>query len=239
MCTLVAVDPHHAAPQFTREAMRACDIARPQTAAETVLCTVCDHERVLVVAEDQHRSERPEHLFLSDAITVGFCLHDCGLHVASLPQRGIARRLAAEQHSATLLAPDIHIAQHAVAMLNAREGTHLCLRIERIAEPNRLGKRDEALEELVRDPLMKHEARTRDARLALIVEDSEGRTVDGGGEIRVIEHNVGALSSELELYFLEVTRRSRNDALPHGRGPGERDLRDLGMSRDVLAGHVA
>src|SRR6185312_15758742 len=119
------------------------------------------------------------------------------------------------------------------------EGAHLCLRIERIAEPNRLGKRDEALEELVRDRLMKHEARTRDARLALIVEDSEGRTVDGGGEIRVIEHNVGAFSSELELYFFEVTRRCRNDALPHGRGPGERDLRDLGMFRDVLAGHVA
>jgi hypothetical protein len=71
------------------------------------------------------------------------------------------------------------------------------------------------------------------------VEDSEGRTVDGGGEIRVIEHDVGAFSSELELYFFEVTRRSRNDALAHGGGPGERDLRDLGMFRDVLAGHIA
>src|SRR5579871_4756487 len=100
-------------------------------------------------------------------------------------------------------------------MLNAREGAHLCLSIERIAEPNRLGKRDEALEELVRDPLMKHEARTGDARLALIVEDSEGRTVDSGGEIRVIKHDVGAFASKLELYFFEVTRRSRHDALAH------------------------
>ena len=69
------------------------------------------------------------------------------------------------------------------------------------------GERDEFVEELVGDFFLQQQARTGDAGLALIVEDGEGRTVDGGHERGIVEHDVRALAAEFELHALQIARR--------------------------------
>src|SRR4029450_1676168 len=136
MHALVAVDPHHSAAHLARKAVGACDIPGPKSTAEAILRAVGDGERLLVVAESQHGDEGAKHFFLRDTITRRLGLHYRWLHVTTQRERWILGRRATQQHSATLFSRVVYIAQHAVAMLNARQGPHLRLWIERISKSN-------------------------------------------------------------------------------------------------------
>ena len=124
-------------------------------------------------------------------------------------------------------------------MERRRQRTHLGVRVERVAEADRTGEGDEAVEELVGDRLVEDQPAAGDARLALIVEDGERGSVDGGGEVGVGEHDVGALAAELELDALEVACRVLDDAPSDGGRAGEGDLGDPVVGGDRLAGGVA
>ena len=54
---------------------------------------------------------------------------------------------------------------------------------------------------------MQHEAGARDTGLALIMENGERRTADRSPDVRVIEHDVGALAAELQMHALQIAGR--------------------------------
>src|ERR1019366_4300946 len=110
-------------------------------------------------------------------------------------------------------------------MLRTRERAHFGRRIERVAEPDRTGQGNEAIEEFVGDLFVQEQARAGDAGLPLVVEDGPGRAVHRGGEIRAVKDDVSALAAELELHFLQVSGAGLDDAPAGGRRAGERDLR--------------
>src|SRR6202034_3914332 len=108
--------------------------------------------------------------------------------------------------------------------------------VEWIAEADRFGERDEALQEFIGDFLMKDQPGAGDAGLALIVENRPGgaaaRRRNGG----VGEDDVRALAAKFELNFLEVRRGGLDDA-PAGRGrAGKSDFLDVGMFGEPCAG---
>jgi hypothetical protein len=119
------------------------------------------------------------------------------------------------------------------------ERTHLGRWIERVPDSNRSRECDEALEELVGDRLVEDEAAACDAGLTLVVEDREGGAVHGRDEVGVVEHDVRALASELQLDALEVGRRVLDDALADARRSGERDLGDVGVGGEAFSGSGA
>ena len=119
-------------------------------------------------------------------------------------------------------------------MLGAGEGTHLGLRIKWISQTNASGQSQEALEELVCNALMQHQARAGNAGLTLIVKNSPSRAVDGRRYVRVLEYDVCALAAELQLYLLQVGRGSMHDVTASGGRTGKGDLGDFGMLGDIL-----
>jgi hypothetical protein len=71
-------------------------------------------------------------------------------------------------------------------------------RVERVADGQRLGRRDEARHELVVDRVLDEEPRPGQADLAGVAEDRLDRPVDRVVEVGVLEDEVGALAAELE-----------------------------------------
>ena len=54
-------------------------------------------------------------------------------------------------------------------------------------------------------------------------------------QLRIVEHDVGALAAQLELHALQIPGRRLDDLAPDGGRSGERDLVDAGMFGQVLA----
>src|SRR5690242_10250893 len=129
--------------------------------------------------------------------------------------------------------------QYTVAMLNTGERAHLRPGVERIAEADGLRQSDEAVEELIRDPLVKQQARSGDAGLALIVEDGEGGAVHGGRQIGVLEDDVGAFATELQLNLFQIGGGCADDPPARGRGARKGDFRDLRVLCQVLTRNIS
>ena len=118
-------------------------------------------------------------------------------------------------------------------MTGRRERSHLGLRIRWIANPDRLGQRQEPVDEFVRDLLLKQQAGSGNAGLSLVVENGEGRSVHRGLEMRIFEDDVRAFAAQLELDALEISGRSLDDFLSGDGRAGECDLIDAGCSSQV------
>ena len=94
-------------------------------------------------------------------------------------------------------------------------------RVERVADGQRLGGRDETLHERVVEGGVHEQPRPGQADLAGVAEDRLDRPVDGVVDVGVLEDDVRALAAELERDRREVRRRRRHDVLAGGRAPGE------------------
>ena len=70
MYPLVRVNPDHAEFHIARKAVCPGQIACPQASTQSILGAVGDVERLLVIGKGQHGHERPEDLFLRDAIMI-------------------------------------------------------------------------------------------------------------------------------------------------------------------------
>jgi len=80
--------------------------------------------------------------------------------------------------------------------------SHLGERIERIAETNRAGQLEKAVEESIRDFFLDQETRAGDACLPLIVKNCECASDDGRIEIRIVKDNIRTFAAEFELHTL-------------------------------------
>src|SRR5271156_6573775 len=112
---LVAIDPDHPGDDLPGDAMRARKVGGPQSAAEAIHSVVGDGDYFVFVLERGNRHERPEDLFLADAI-LGPRAHHGRHHVTSFRQYRVGGSLAAEQDFAALFACHLAVGEHAVEM---------------------------------------------------------------------------------------------------------------------------
>ena len=82
----------------------------------------------------------------------------------------------------------------------------------------------DAFGELLEDGVLDVQTGTGDAALTVVEQPPVERTLDRCIEIRVGEHDVGALATELERHLLQVALGGVDDLLTHLGGTGERDL---------------
>ena len=152
--------------------------------------------------------------------------------VVAVGQRRVVRGGAAGQDLAALLAGDLDVAEDPVAVAGRRQRAHLGRRVERVAEADRLGERDEPCDEVVGDRLVEDQPRAGDARLALVVEDRERRAVDRGLDVRRRRRRCWRPCRRAR-----AGRASRSPAdsstirRPVAVEPGERDLADVAGAR--------
>src|SRR6185312_5995142 len=110
-------------------------------------------------------------------------------------------------------------------------------RIEGIADAAFLGAGGAFLDELIVDLLLNENARPGAAALTVIKEEAEVGSFDRFVDIRIGEHDVGALAAELESDALQVRFRGgfHNEVADFG-GTGEGDFIDIHVAGERAAG---
>ena len=131
-------------------------------------------------------------------------LDDGGFDVIAVGKLGVVGSLAADKNFAAFLVGNVAVAEDSFLLRRGRQRSHLRFRVQRVAQPDGFGQRQEPVEELVRDALVQQQTRTGDTGLSLVMEDREGAAVDRGGQEGVVEDDVGALAAQLQLHALEV-----------------------------------
>jgi len=86
------------------------------------------------------------------------------------------------------------------------------------------------------DALVHEQPRPRAAHLPLVEPDRVDHALDHAVQVGVLEHDERALPAELERESLPGARRPAPDGPPDLGRAGERDLVDVGMLDDQLAG---
>src|SRR5256712_9519547 len=124
-------------------------------------------------------------------------------------------------------------------MILGRERPHLRLLVQWVADAEGSDSRQERVEELVPDRFVQEDPGSGDARLALIVERGEERSLNGSVQIRVVEDDVRAFPPELQKRSLQVRCGLPHDLLADLDGTGEADLVDPGMAREGRPGDRA
>ena len=89
-------------------------------------------------------------------------------------------------------------------MHHRSERTHLGCGIEWIANPDGRRELEKSVEEPVGDLFVQQQARARNTRLSLVVKNGEGAAADSGGQVGVVENNIGALATELSCTRLRL-----------------------------------
>ena len=137
--------------------MGSLEVAGPQPAAQGVVHVVGQRDRLSLVPERRDRDKGPEDLLLAHSV-LRLRPDDGRLDVAAASQRGIFRSPAAGEDLPTLVQRDLHVAQDTVPVLGRRERPHLGGGLQRVADPDRSGQRDEAIDESVRDGFLDEQA---------------------------------------------------------------------------------
>ena len=123
---------------------------------------------------------------------------------------------------------DLHVALDALQLVLADERAHLAVVVERVADLDGHGATHELADEAVVDGALDEQARAGRADLAGAGEDADQGAVDGGLEVGVGEHDVGALAAQLEADLLHVLGSLAHDVLADLDGAGEGDHVDAG-----------
>ena len=158
----VRVDRDHAALDRARRAQRLGAVARPDRAREAVDRVVREPDRLLLVAERDHRGHRAEDLLARGAVVVV----DRAEHRRREPEAGAVGRAAADRHRRVVR----HERGHGLALALRDQRAHLGGLVERVADPDRLDRLLEHLHEAVERRALDEDARARAAVLAGVAE---------------------------------------------------------------------
>src|SRR5207249_9561802 len=109
------------------------------------------------------------------------------LHVVPAGRFGRPPSASAEQDLGPFALCDVAVSEHPLLMILRREESQLRSLVERIPDADGSRAVREALQEGIPYRLMDQEARSRDARLSLVVVRGEQGSLVGGGEVRVRE----------------------------------------------------
>src|SRR5438034_2541093 len=148
------VDPDRARLDPPREPVPAGGIARPHGRHQPVAHVVRDPDRVLLVLEGNHGHDRPEDLLLRD-------LHptvDLRQHRRRVERALAFGRFAAGDDFRAFIAPALDVAVDPLPVLLRDQRADLRLRVERIADPELLGRLAELRHELVVSGLLHEHA---------------------------------------------------------------------------------
>ena len=234
------VDPDDAGLDAAHEPECRVEVARPDAGREAVDRVVRDLDRLVRAVELDHRGDRSEDLLARDRHVVLDAREERGIHVGALLE--LRGRVAAELELRAFLAALLDHAEHALLVAVRDERTHVGVRVERVARlEGVLAELDEALDEFLADRAVDEQARARVADLAHVRVDAAIRRRHRAVEVLDVGHeDLRRLAAAFERDLLHV-RLSRvlQDQLADGGRAGERDLADVLVQRERLAGFLA
>ena len=208
-------------------------------AREAVDRVVREPDGLGLVPERQDRHHRTEDLFARDAHRGRHAVEHRRAQEGAAGERRILRHVAAAHQARALLAPDLEVALHALAVRARDQRADLGALIERIAHDERLRGRGERLDEGVVNARLDQDPTARAAILPGVAEDGEQRFLHAAREIGVGEDDARRLAAELERGALDVGGAEPED-LGAVRGiAGEGDLHDVRVRDQRRADAVA
>src|SRR5450830_490293 len=228
---VVGVDPGDAGAQRLDHAHGFGDVLRPDGARQAVDGVVCDRDGFLLALERDHDQHGPEDLLLGDAHRVVDVHEDRGLVVVAVALQA----MPAGGERGAFVAADLHVLLDGRELLLVDQRAHLAVLVERRAHLDRHGPAYELSDEAVVDGALHDEARAGRAHLTRAGEDADERAVDGGVEVGVGEHDIGALAAQLQADLLHVLGAPAHDVLANLAGAGERHHVDERRGGKIVA----
>src|SRR5690349_9123931 len=218
------VDVDDAGLEVAHGAERGVHVAREDARRQPVAGLVERGHRLRVVGDRDDREDRPEDLFLADAVHRPDTGEDRRFEEMAVAEGAIGRAVAAEDELA-LRSTDIDVRRDLVDRRRVDQRPDVGRRIEAVAEPQPLGALLEALQQLVDDGAFDDDARCSRAALAGCPEGAPQDPVGREIEIGVREDDDAVLATELQRQPLQALAGADRDRLAGDRRPRERDDR--------------
>ena len=141
-------------------------------------------------------------------------------------------------HSTAILIECLKVTAHLGEMLLACERSEVGIRILRITDPHLLGLLGKQAHELVVNRFLNVQTTSRKTDLTRVAEDGLRCPVDSISHVGVVEHDVGALASQLQADRSQVRRCSTGNHFPRRTIPGEGDPVDTLVMRQYLSNGI-
>lgn len=229
---VVAVDPDGSGVDLVGDSNGSGDISGEDSRSETVLGLVGESDDLGLVLELGNDDDGSEDLLLEDGVLRVDVREDGGLDVVSLSSVS----LSTGKEGSSLLLSGLDVSHDSV-VLNLRDlGSLESSLVEGVTESKGLDLGKVLLHELLVDTLLNEDSGSSTASLSVVEEDSEASPRDGLINVRIVEDDVGRLSSELESDVLEVGRSSGlHDVSTDESRSSESDLQDLHVGSDGVS----
>src|SRR5262249_1674294 len=228
---VMAVDPHRAGADETREPVRLADVLGPDAGSEAIDRVIrffgnsfqigvvkgfgADHRPKNLLADDLHRGLGVgQHGRLDEIATIAASLFPAGHNLRAV------------------LDARLDVAGDTLELHFGDERTHVGLWVEPRANLDLLCFGRHAFDDLVEDVLVRIEPRSGAAALAVIEEDRAGGAGNCRADVRVAKNDRGRLAAEFERYLLQIAGRGFDDELADFGRSGERNLVDIVVGRE-------
>ncbi len=174
----------------------------------------------VVVREDSEHG--PEDLLPDGGGVRGQISKDGGLDVPTPVE--VLRTSAARNDAGAFGAAGCDEAFHALALLLRDQRSDARGRVERVAHPERPGEVRNGVDDLVVPGPWREDATAEVAGLPVVEQARPRESTDGLCQVRIVQHDGGALPAELEGHGSQEPSTDLADGPPGSRRAGERDL---------------
>src|ERR1039458_935218 len=229
---LHVIDPDNAGANLLAHAESLEDVARPDGSGQTERGVIGDAQAIGFVVEGNDGGNGAEDFFARDAGRVVDVIEDRRFNVIALGET--LRAIAAGGNLGFFLA-DFLVAADAVVLFLADQRTHFRFTFHRRTEFDQLGFLGHGLDELLVDGTLDEDAAAGRTDFALVDEDTEESTVDGGFEVSIRKKDVGRFATEFERDALQGVGGRAHDCFADGTAAGEGNLVDIFVGDDGSA----
>src|SRR5712692_5289718 len=187
------------------------DVARVDRSGKTIDDAIGDIESLLEAVSREHRNNRAENFFLSDAHPgTAIPKHGRLEKPAARASAGVQAMSAGQQLGALLLA-DLDVAHHLLELRLVDRRPHFRGGVQPIADLQLLGARHEAVEELAVDFIVYGDAARGRATLAGGAEPAPDGAVHREIQVGIVHHDDDVLAAHLQTAVLEHRRTAYRD----------------------------
>src|SRR5665213_48642 len=207
---VVAIDPHGTGAEQARQPMCFFDVASPYSGGEAVVGVISLRGDFLNVTEGNGGDDGPENFF-AHHFHVFICVYEDGwlYEIALVTFPGTAGNGFGAFGQARF-----QVAANAIQLLLGNEWTHVARRIHAGTHVDVAGILCNTVDNLVENIVFDEQARTCAAALPLVEENRAGRAGNRGFYIRIIQHDVGRFSAQLQRNFFQISGGGFQNCFP-------------------------
>ena len=112
-------------------------------------------------------------------------------------------------------------------------------RFHRITDADFPRALDKLIDERFRDTSLQQYSGARDTQLPIVTVNIDQRPVDGAFQVRIFEHDIRGLTTQLQVDRCQVGRSRIHDGFGRGRATGKCDPVDVRMRNERVSGYIA